>query len=388
VNGKHVRALTDWFAANARELPWRAAIGVARDPYAVLVSEAMLQQTQVSRVVERFPRFMARFGTVQELADADDRDVLAMWSGMGYYRRARNLHAAAKMIVERFGGRVPRSVDSLRELPGVGRYTAGAIASMAFGEAAPIVDGNVARVLLRVHGRAVRPDDRESQGWLWERAEEVSRAGLRAAGAGVANEAMMELGARVCLPLPATPRCGVCPLAGVCAAHREGKEMLIPLPKMAAVRRTVYCAAVVVRDARGRVLLEQRGEGGMWAGLWQSPTVEREDRPPTRAEAARGVGMKAAELEARGGFTHTTTHRDVSFVVYAASNLKQASPGLRWRARSRLGELGISSAQMRVIKLGMDDAVTGTVAAGPRQRPVRTAAGSTLKPTSPRRARP
>jgi A/G-specific adenine glycosylase len=352
VKATAVQSLVKWFAANSRQLPWRAAIGLRRDPYAVLVSEAMLQQTQVSRVIERFPRFLARFPTVQSLADADEREVLAMWTGMGYYRRARNLHIAAKMIVERFGGKVPRSVSELRELPGVGRYTAGAVSSIAHGEQAPIVDGNVARVMLRIHGREVRSDDREIQPWLWERADELAAAGFRGPGAGIANEAIMELGATVCVPAPAKPRCGECPLAGVCEARKMGATQRIPLAKAATVKRVVYCATVVVRDARGRVLLEQRGDGGMWAGLWQAPTVERTDRPPTRAEVARSLGMKAAELDSCGRFRHITTHRRVEFAVYAAMRRSSQSPVRgEWVDAGGVLALGVSSAQKRAIGL-------------------------------------
>lgn len=347
-----VQALVKWFAANSRELPWRAAIGVRRDPYAVLVSEAMLQQTQVSRVIERFPRFLARFPTVQSLAKADEREVLAMWAGMGYYRRARNLHSAAKMIVERFGGNVPRAVEELRELPGVGRYTAGAVSSIAYGEQAPIVDGNVARVMLRIHGRQVQSDDREVQAWLWERAEELAAAGFRGPGAGTANEAIMELGATVCLPAPAKPRCGECPLAGVCEARKMGATERIPLPKAAVVKKSVLCATVVVRDGRGRLLLEQRGDGGMWAGMWQAPTIEREDRPPTRAALARSIGFKASDLTPCGGFTHVTTHRTLEFCAFRAVWRGRGAPARGgWFGPDEANGLGISSAQKRVLKL-------------------------------------
>jgi len=357
VHAEHVRALTDWFAANARALPWRGQIGALRDSYAVLVSEAMLQQTQVSRVVERFPRFMARFPTVRALAAADERDVLAMWSGMGYYRRAKNLHLAGKMIVERFGGEVPRSVEELRELPGVGRYTAGAIASIAFGETAPIVDGNVARVLLRVHGREAGAGDRAIQGWLWARAEEIAQAGSRGAGAGVVNEALMELGATVCVPAPATPRCGDCPMAGMCIARREGSQSRIPLPKAAAAKQTVYCASVVVRDARGRVLLERRGDEGMWAGLWQVLTIERGDRPPTRGELARAVGMQAAALAGCAGFTHITTHRRVEFRVFTANWPGRMRPRRgEWFEGWEIESIAMSNAQKRVMLLAQPDA--------------------------------
>lgn len=361
VNSRTIDALARWFRANARTLPWRGPIGEQRDPWAVLVSETMLQQTQVSRVLERFPRFMRRFPTAQALAAAPEHDVLAEWAGLGYYRRARNLHAAARMIVDRFEGVVPRTVEALLELPGVGRYTAGAIASIAFGDAAPIVDGNVARVLLRVHGREVRADDRAIQPWLWEHAAKLAAAGAKGMGAGVVNEALMELGATVCLPAPAMPRCESCPLRAACAAHSAGTQSRIPLPKAAASRRAVYCASAVVVDARGRVLLEQRGDDGMWAGLWQTPTIERTDRAPTRAQLARTLGLAAAELHACGGFTHITTHREVEFAVYGVQWSSAARNRTRkgtWVEPVRLHEFGMSNAHKRVLELALTPPVT------------------------------
>jgi len=395
IDAEWVQRLSTWFVGNARSLPWRGTVGQPRDPYGALVSEAMLQQTQVSRVVERFLKFMARFPTVHSLAAAEVGEVLALWSGMGYYRRARSLHAAARMVVERFGGVVPREVASLRELPGVGRYTAGAIASIALGEPAPIVDGNVARVLLRVYGRAVRPDDRATQPWLWERATEIAGAGAQNGpmGAAVGNEALMELGATVCLPLPATPRCGDCPLASVCIARRAGKQMQIPLPKAATVRKPVYCASVVMHGKRGSVLLERRADTGMWAGMWQAPTIEREDRFPTRAELARAVGLRAADLAPRGIFTHATTHRSIECAVFATVGTMPLRP-LRgeWVSPASIADRGVSSAQQRVLRLGSGPIATAVSdrpgRRGQGERPVPPAARSTPKPTSPRRARP
>ncbi|MFG0315432.1 MAG: A/G-specific adenine glycosylase, partial [Phycisphaerales bacterium] len=193
------RALEAWFRASARELPWRTD---TRDPYRSLVSELMLQQTQVSRVIEKFGPFLERFPTVEALAAAPEDDVLAAWSGLGYYRRARLLHACAKAIVEHHDGVVPDSLDDLLELPGIGRYTAGAIASMVFGQRAPIVDGNVARVLLRVHNKPVPQTEKTTIDWAWQRAEELVGA---CDDPAVFNEAMMELGATVCVPKG--PRC-------------------------------------------------------------------------------------------------------------------------------------------------------------------------------------
>lgn len=345
------RALGAWFAVSQRELPWRRCIGGARDPYASLVSEIMLQQTQVSRVVERFDAFIERFPTVQALAEAPEGDVLAMWAGMGYYRRARSLQGAARAVVERHEGVVPREVKLLRGLPGVGRYTAGAIASIVFGEAEATVDGNIARVLLRLDGRELSQE--EGVKWAWGRAPKLVRAGEGAGvGAGVLNEAMMELGATVCLPRGA--RCQACPVRAVCRAAARGKQERIPAAKARGARRELFCAAAVLEDGRGRVLVEQRGEKGMWAGLWQVVTVESEEEM-SGAELERALGVR--RLVERERFTHVTTHRDVRFTVWQRGRLGAAEAkrvlrkraGAVWKEREGALQLGISNAQRRVI---------------------------------------
>ena len=342
-------AVSGWFARNARELPWRKGRSSGTEsrttPYRALVSEAMLQQTQVSRVIEKFAVFVARFPTVETLAAADEHEVLGLWTGLGYYRRARNLHAAAKVVVAECGGRVPRGVEELRRLPGVGRYTAGAIASIAFEEPAPIVDGNVARVLLRVHGKDAASDDKSVRGWLWERAESLVRAAERP---GVFNEGLMELGAMVCVP--GRPRCGECPLQAMCVARREGRELEIPRPKQRAARREVYCAVAVIRRSDGAMVVEQRGDDGMWAGMWQGPTIERADRPPTVAELARRVGVPAKKLGRAERFEFLATHRRMVFAVFRASVAKGfvARQG-EFHGSEAIARLGFSSPQRRVL---------------------------------------
>ncbi|MHC4652819.1 MAG: A/G-specific adenine glycosylase [Planctomycetota bacterium] len=199
-----VAALCAWFRREARDLPWRRR----RTGYTALVSEAMLQQTQVARVVERYRAFVRRFPNVRRLAKAREQAVLAEWQGMGYYRRARNLHAAAKMIVGEFGGRVPRTADQLRTLPGVGRYTAASIASIVYGERTPLVDGNVQRVLARLDVKSGRAQDPQLVKWAWERTGQLVAL---AESPGSLNEGLMELGAVVCTPR--NPTCETCPVA-------------------------------------------------------------------------------------------------------------------------------------------------------------------------------
>jgi A/G-specific adenine glycosylase len=332
-------------------LPWRTGPAGTRDGFATLVSEVMLQQTQASRVAERFPRVLARFPTPAALADADEAELLALWSGLGYYRRARGLHAAAREIVSRFGGRVPQDVGSLRSLPGVGRYTAGAVASIAFGRAEPVVDGNVTRVLLRLHGRDLDPAEAGASAWVWDRAGELVGAAERP---GVLNEALMELGAVVCTPR--NPACEKCPLADRCVARRAGSQGRIPRPKPAPARATLHAAVAVVLDARGRVLVERRPATGLWAGLWQAPTLESRSRAPAAGRLARhagAVGLRRAE-----SFVFRTTHREVRFVVYRGTPTPGVSvrEGAAWVGPAELVGLGVSSPQRGLIEraLGAD----------------------------------
>ena len=354
------RALEGWFPAAARTLPWRTD----RSGYRALVSELMLQQTQVSRVLGAFDRFVERFPDARSLAEASEQEVLALWQGLGYYRRARLLQAAARAVCERHGGQVPGDPQALRALPGVGRYTAGAIASIAFGHREPIVDGNVLRVLSRVAGRASRAGDPADERWAWEQAGRLVEA---AADPGVANEALMELGATVCTP--AVPRCDACPLADRCAARASGDPSSVPLPRRAAARRTLHWHALVDSGSAG-LLLERRPERGLWAGLLQPPTVEADVPMPARELAARwGTQVREA-----GAFVHATSHRDVSFLVFVPEAGGSASvPGAQ---RVPLGELAscpLSNAAWRTFECaGLPVRTPPSASPGPRGRPVRS----------------
>ncbi len=339
-----VRAVSRWFVGHARDLPWRTPV---RDPYTSLVSEFMLQQTQVARVLEKFGPFIDRFPTVRALAAADEQSVMAAWSGMGYYRRARNLQAAAREIVARFGGRIPAAADELLTLPGVGRYTAGAIASIVFDRPEPIVDGNVARVLMRVEGKELDPV--RGAPWAWSRAAELVRATGpgkvhgAAHGPGVFNEGLMELGAVVCTPRGA--RCGVCPLRVECRATREGTVERIPRAKERGSKKPLYCAAVVVEDSRGRVLVERRPDGGMWGGLWQAPTLEGARRA-TRSAVQEWIGLSGLARVER--FEHGTTHRRVEFEVWRGTG-RAGRASATFKTRVQVAGLPLSNAQRRVL---------------------------------------
>ncbi len=338
----------EWFAGSARDLPWRRA----RSGYHALVSELMLQQTQVARVLERFGPFVERFPSASALAAASEDAVLAAWQGLGYYRRARLLHAAAKAVVERHGGEVPaHDHEALLALPGVGRYTAGAIASIVARVPVPIVDGNVARVFQRVAAREGSASDRGVVDWAWG---EAVRFVQHAADPAAANEGLMELGATVCTP--AAPKCGSCPLATVCRARSEGCVDEIPAPKARAARRDlVLVTARVVRAADGAVLLEQRPRDGLWGGLWQPPAAEcadgREVAP--RAAAELLALPETVALRPVGEVPFQTTHRAVAFVVFEArvrgTGAALARGGRRWVTRDELGAFALSNAVKRVL---------------------------------------
>ena len=352
-----INALCRWFEREARDLPWRKRR--MRTGYAALVAETMLQQTQVSRVVERYQRFMRKFPSVALLASASEQDVFALWEGLGYYRRARNLHAAAKMVMRDFDGRVPRHARDLMSLPGVGRYTAGAVASIVFRQPEPIVDGNVERVLARLFAERRRASTaqsdstRENRHWEWTLAHELVTQTDRP---GVFNEALMELGATVCLPQPARPRCDACPLARWCEARQAGIQQMIPAPRIRRAPRPAHHHAVVITRPGGRhVLLEQRPDGGMWAGLWQAPTLEAA-RPCDVDSVAHGLPADAiATLRPCGDFVHKTTHRLIRFHVYRAVSRSRRG---RWHASTTLLQLPMSSAQRRVLAIALTAANT------------------------------
>ncbi|MFW5653007.1 MAG: hypothetical protein ACOC0P_03090 [Planctomycetota bacterium] len=266
------RQLEQWYRSNARDLPWRSLCDdVDTRGYRALVSEAMLQQTQVSRVIEAYERFMRTFPTVRDLAAAEEDLVLRHWQGLGYYRRARNLLAAARMIVNEFQGVVPESVDELKRLPGVGPYTAGAISSIAFDRPAAIVDGNVIRVIARLHGISEPVELISTQKTIWAAAEAaVSEADSPAEF----NQGLMELGATVCLPKQ--PRCETaCPLRDRCTAFRTGAVGSIPAPKRRVEPQPLYAYVLIVRR-RNEILITRRPADapGLWAAMWEPITLE------------------------------------------------------------------------------------------------------------------
>ena len=339
-------ALLSWYAANRRDLPWRRT----SDPYAIWVSEIMLQQTQVARVALYWPRFMARFPTVRKLAGASEGDVLGLWSGLGYYRRALLLRRAAKLVVGELSGRIPRSALEILRLPGVGEYTAAAVASIAFGEPVPVLDANATRVMARLVG--VRGD--VARGSVRSRLASHARRLLDPSRPGDWNQAVMELGALVCSPLD--PRCGRCPLARRCRARRSGDPARSPRPARP-VAGVAVREAVAVVERRGKVLLVQGGhERGWWEGLWSLPRVglgRGADAPRTlESLLSRRFGLATGFGEAPARHSYTVTkHRVTALVCRAGDVSGRLSPasGARWFSPREVGRVAVPAPDRRIL---------------------------------------
>ncbi|HEX7843417.1 MAG TPA: A/G-specific adenine glycosylase [Kofleriaceae bacterium] len=339
-------AVVAHFAQVRRDLPWRRT----RDPYAIWVSEIMLQQTRVATVIPYWERWMARFPTVSALAEAPLDDVLAAWAGLGYYSRARNLHAGAQAVDERFGGALPSCAAELREVPGIGPYTAGAIASIAFGERAPLVDGNVARVLARVF--AIEHDIKSSAGSkaLWTAAGELMAALPGAVAPGDLNQGLMELGATICSPTQ--PRCLVCPLARDCAAARAGRQDELPVvaARKKASELPVLARTLVWIEEAGQIVLVRRTPAGLFGGLWELPPLE--------VAAALGVTV---DPEPVAFHDQTLTHRRLRIaVVRGAMPAALVAPGdpgydaIRRVAIPGAVALGIAASTTAILRMHED----------------------------------
>jgi len=323
MGGVSPRRLLRWYRAAARELPWRT---VPRDPYRVLVSEFMLQQTQVERVVPRFAAFIAAFPSLRALAAAAEDEVLAVWSGLGYYRRARLLHRLAREVAVD-GGSLRRPAAELARLPGIGPYTAAAVASLAFGERVPVLDGNTMRVGARVLGLATDPRSSSGRRRL---AAWIEGLMADAGPPGAVNEALMELGATICTPL--APGCPSCPLAIACVARAEGRPEAYPPPRRR--RETValrWVAACCVDDG-GRWLLRRVDEGPILRGLWLPPFAEAGDGEEPASIAARLLPGRSPSprAEVLPPLRHSITHRRIEVVPVRLRARGSALPGDGW----------------------------------------------------------
>lgn len=354
--------LAFWFERHGRDLPWRRAA----DPYAVWISEIMLQQTTVATVRPYFERFLVRFSDVAALAAAEESEVLRLWEGLGYYSRARNLRRAAQSIRDQYGLQFPRTPEALQELPGIGRYTAGAIVSFAFNQPAPIVEANTLRLYSRLMGLSDDPRRTTGQRTMWQFAEllaerwsALSADRSRTWSPRRLNAALMDLGALVCLP--EKPLCTKCPLAAVCEARRAGTQASIPCPptKPAITLLTEAAVAIVYR---GQFLLRQRTEQERWAGLWDFPRVSLDDDNETGSRPGAEIqepsvevliekieaetGVKIALEEYFGHRKHAVTRYRITLHAYRARHVAgraKAAKGWRWCSVTELATLPLST---------------------------------------------
>jgi A/G-specific adenine glycosylase len=348
--------LLAWFDEHRRDLPWRRAADGAergpRDPYHVWVSEVMLQQTTVAAVVPYFERFVAALPDVRALAAADEQRVLKLWEGLGYYRRARHLHAAAKRLVEAHRGELPDDPAAWEALPGVGRYVLGAVLSQAFDRRLPIVEANSLRVLARLFGYRGDPRAGEGKAWVWSAAEAV----LPRKRCGDFNQALMELGALVCTPR--APDCGKCPLAGKCEAKRLGLQESIPPKKERPAVTAVSEVGVVVRDGPKVLLCRRPADAGRWQNMWEVPHAPRADGEELSGAAARvakeltglDVNAGAELLTVKHGVTrYAITLACVEAEVAGGSFAPGAYAEAKWLAPEELAEYPVSSPQRKLM---------------------------------------
>lgn len=350
-NAAHKR-LEEWFKYNSRNLPWRKN----RSPWRSLVSEFMLQQTQVARVSDRFESFMKQFPTPGAMVNLGEEAVLAAWSGLGYYRRAKFLFRASEKIVTEYQGKTPVDLEQLIKLPGVGRYTAGAIASIAAGKQVPIVDGNVSRVFMRMHGREGSVDERSNVNWVWDMANDFVHSSK---SPGVSNEALMELGAICCKPQSVS--CSTCPFVKNCIAYKSSNALKIPSPKKKVSKKTLFFESIGVFDNKGRILLSRRSSGGLWSGIWEPITFEVDHFSTKKAhqflkDKLSGIGLTISfgRLSEVGFVNHQTSHRNIEVRLLKSEIVKEikcSSKDIGFYDFKKLKNLPLGSIQRKMIKV-------------------------------------
>ncbi len=338
--------LLEWFRAHQRDLPWRAS----RDPYRIWVAEVMLQQTRIAAVMPYYQRFLDRFPNVESLARAPRAEVLKLWSGLGYYSRARNLHATAKQIVARHGAQFPRELGAALDLPGIGAYTAAAVLSIAYDAPLAVLDGNVARVLARIY--ALRGDLRTPKTWslLTATANQL----LARDSASDWNQSLMELGEVVCTPQ--SSRCGICPVARWCQAHAKGLVDEIPAPRRKRPPVHMKVAAAILLDRRGRTLLVKdpgAHDGVLFSRMWQFPAIEVTRQPKAALAAHLGTTLNlsaaALELEELPAARHGVTFRTIALLPFLARMQQLPKlPRTRILALKNLASLPISNATKKI----------------------------------------
>ncbi|MGB6041711.1 MAG: A/G-specific adenine glycosylase [Pirellulales bacterium] len=352
--GRFRRRLRAWYRRHARDLPWRSS----DDAFHIWVSEIMLQQTQVSTVKPYFLRFVSRFPTIADLAKAEERDVMRLWEGLGYYRRARQLHKAAREVMAKHDGVVPRDSAQLQSLPGIGRYTAGAIASIAFDAREPILEANTIRLLARLLGYQGDTRSAPGQALLWD----FARAVLPRNSVGEFNQALMELGSLVCKPK--APDCHSCPARSLCAALAQGKQDQIPIPPKKADYEAVREAAIVVRR-NGRILLRQCEPGERWSGLWDFPRVRLDNAegvPPTRElvlKVRQLTDVSVRSLRHVKTIKHGVTRFSITLDCYEGEGVSGVAAnrrgGLKWLWPKQLDQYPLSSTGRKLARFVFRD---------------------------------
>jgi A/G-specific adenine glycosylase len=333
-----------WFRAHKRDLPWRAS----RDPYRVWLAEVMLQQTRIAAVMPYYDRFLKSLPDVQSLANAPISEVLKLWSGLGYYSRARNLHRAAREIVQHRGGNFPRTLDAALQLPGIGRYTAGAVLSIAYDVPLSVLDGNVARVLARL--RAVRGDLREPR--RWRELANIAQDWLACDSPGDWNQALMELGEIICTPQ--IPRCTICPVSKWCRAYKLGLADKIPVPRVKRATVRMRIAAAILRDPHGRtILVKDPGahDHVLFSRMWQFPAVEvtRHPQAELQAHLHATLGIDSLSLTQLRTARHAVTFRNITLLPYLAQVERLPKvPRTRILSLENLSRVPISNATRKI----------------------------------------
>lgn len=337
--------LLSWYRAHGRTLPWRGH----PDPYAVWVSEIMLQQTRVETVFPYFEKWMQLFPTVEALASASEQNVLNAWEGLGYYSRARNFHKAAKIVVEKYNGELPRDLDELGKLPGIGRYTVGALASIIYGMDEPALDGNLKRVYARLFDVSEPSDSPNGEKILWQ----IAKDNLPKGQAADFNQALMDLGALICLPK--NPRCLLCPVMTFCKARENGTQDIRPVKKpKSETPLYVHAAAVVVR--KGKVLLAQRPSQGLLGGMWEFPNARISGDPAKalakalKTEYSLRLRLKR-NVDPVGVFSHAYSHFKVTVHAFECQlTTDMVGENLKWVALKELDEYPMGKVDRQIAR--------------------------------------
>ncbi len=360
---KLVPLLLNWFSESARDLPWRRT----QDPYAIWVSEIMLQQTQVKTVLPFWERWMRELPTIKAVANANSHKIHKLWEGLGYYTRVRNLQKAAQIILEKHGSKFPETFDTILALPGIGRYTAGAISSIAFNQPMPILDGNVIRVLTRIFGIDKDPREKETNQLLWSLAEELvthakaqssrrkDSSGTRDNCCSHLNQSLMELGALICTPR--NPQCLICPVKKLCVAFKENRMEELPnLCKREAATARRFIAFVV--EHKGKFLIQQRPEGVVNAHLWEFPNVEVNGGPLKMAEIFESqFGFVPPELRPLPPVKHSITRYRITLEAFSVT-LKKSPPKGIWLAHTEFESVAFTAAHKKLASFAANSMLT------------------------------